>query len=73
MNNQKIHIDLKDFEGKTVLELKREIQNQLGKIRIFYSASNPINPNRTFDYYPYESFDFSNNHNSEIIKEIKIE
>jgi len=69
----KIIIDLKQFEGKTILDLKREIQNQLGKIRVHYSVPNPKNPNRTLDYYPYSGFNFQDNKNSEIIKEIKLE
>ena len=73
MEEDKIVIDLKKFEGKTILDLKQEIQNQLSKIKITYSASNSVSPNRTFDYQPYADWNLQDNKNSETIKEIKLE
>ena len=72
MEQNKIVIDLKKFEGKSILELKQEIHSQLSKINITYSAPNPKNPNRTFDYQPYTDWNFQDKKNSEIIKEIKL-
>jgi len=69
MKNSKIEIDLKDFEGKSILELKRAIYNELTKVRVIYSVPRPGDEKRTFEYHPFEMPNLSDSRNDYIIKE----
>ena len=71
--SSKIIIDLDSFEGKTVSELQQEIYTQLNKIRVFYSAPNPMQPNRLYDYKPYLDYEFKGNvSSSTVIKKVEL-
>jgi len=68
----KIEIDLDNFSGRSVIELKSHIAEILSKLEITYKVPRPGAQDRTLSFSPYESFDLKDGRNHEIITTIKI-
>lgn len=72
MKEDKIVIDLKEFENKSVLEFKQAVAEKLRSVMLYYSVPSPNQKGKTIDYQPFDSWDFSDSRNDYVIKEIKL-
>ncbi|MGI0106542.1 hypothetical protein [Salinimicrobium sp. WS361] len=71
MKNSKIELDLKDYEGRSISELKNAIYNELNKLKVIYSAPRPGNDKRIYSYHPFETLPPRDDRDYHIIKEIQ--